>query len=63
MGMKEEKDSRLVNVINSYSTVTKKEAVNYENNRFPETKFPDGPNKNSINTVPTQISSKTTSVS
>ena len=56
--MKSGSDSRLVNVINHYSTVTKTERVNYENNRFPEAKFPNGSNKNSINTVPTQISNK-----
>ena len=46
-------------MINNYSTVTQKEKITYQNNRFPEVKFPDGSNKNSINTVPTQISSKT----
>ena len=56
-------NSRLRNVINSYSTVTKTEKRTYENNRFPEVNFPSGGNVNSMNTVPTQISTTTTTTS
>ena len=46
-------------MINNYSTVTSHETKTYENNRYPEPSFPSGANRNSINTVPTQISTKT----
>ena len=52
------KGGRLDSVINSYSTVTRVERTTYENNRFPEIKFPEGASPNSINTMPTQISRK-----
>ena len=53
------KDSRLDNVISSYSTITRTERRSYQNNRFPEVRFPSGANPSSINTVPSQISSQT----
>ncbi len=55
--------SRLNSVINSYSTVTTTEQRTYENNRFPQVSFPTGGNVNSVNTVPTQISTTTTTTS
>ena len=54
---KAEKKSRLVDILNAYSTPVTFERKKYMEDRFPEINFPDNKNDDAINTIPKKIES------
>ena len=51
----EVKDSRLSDIINTYSTATTFEREKYMEDKFPEIDFPDSKNEDAINVIPAKI--------